>query len=383
MSSMIIEGSGTNALLARSIHQPKWGSYLGVLKNKQTGTPVYFDAIGTGKEYRKLARAINLRFPVPIDDMIFELYAEHPLSGVKEKVLEQPVLLADLKQDSQSTEKVTVKELSLSKLKKSLRVNIYAEGYKINEKNTFFKQALKVVKTLKSEHFPGVKYMSFYAVFSPSAKTLDEPHNMGLPVPEFDSFLGLYYPYWDDFGRWYHVVYPTREQKFRHALAVAPYDYPIVLINNDGYWGVGNYMSHTAIPGGNVQNFTYLLVHEFGHFLGLNEEYEGGGRTELEFAAGIAEPWSQNMTFLNSSDYADLKWNAFVSPQTKLPTPASDWTSNPPLYGAYQGGYGDSTSNGRVNHKPGLNCVMESHRSFCAVCNQGILDVVHFDLGYE
>ncbi|WP_370449384.1 M64 family metallopeptidase [Legionella sp. km772] len=223
--------------------------------------------------------------------------------------------------------------------------------------------------------------MSFYAVFNPSQEQLGKAKNLGFPIPEFNSFLGLYYPYWDNFGRWYHIVYPTRENKFRQALASAPYDYPVVLVNNSDYWGVGNYMSHTAIPANNDAYFTYLLLHEMGHFFGLNEEYEGGGRTELEFAPGISEPWSQNISFLENPSYAALKWNQFVNPNIVLPTPDNVWHSSPPVYGAYYGGYGDSQSSRARSHKPGFNCVMESHEQFCSVCAKGILDVVQFSLG--
>ena len=37
VSNLVIEPSGTSALLARSTHKPKWGSYLGVLKDNVTG----------------------------------------------------------------------------------------------------------------------------------------------------------------------------------------------------------------------------------------------------------------------------------------------------------------------------------------------------------
>lgn len=263
----------------------------------------------------------------------------------------------------------------------SLRVNIYAEGYTQSEKMKFWNRAIKTVQALQSQQFPGIDYMDFYAVFNPSHKRLGVAEDLGLPVPEFDSFLGLYYPYWDNFGRWYHIVYPTRENKFRQGLASAPYDYPIVLVNNSQYWGVGNYKSHTAIPADNSTYFTYILIHELGHFFGLNEEYEGGGRTELEFASEMKEPWSQNITFLTTPSHSGLKWNELVNPQMSIPTPYSDWQSTPPQYGAYRGGYGDSPSHQGASHKPGLNCVMESHASFCDICQKGIMDVIRFDLG--
>ena len=43
-----------------------------------------------------------------------------------------------------------------------------------------------------------------------------------------------------------------------------------ILVNSDGYWGVGNYLSFTAIPANNATYFSYLLLHEFGHFFGLS-----------------------------------------------------------------------------------------------------------------
>lgn len=381
VSTLIIEQSGTTALLARSTHKPRWGSYLGILKDNKTGEPVYFDSIGTGKEYRKLARAINLRFPVPARDMTFELYAENPQTGQMEKVVEKNIIPGELVSDERVFRELEIKELAHATKSPSLRVNIYAEGYTLAEKSRFWKHAIKSVQALQNAHFPGVEYMDFYAVFHPSVETLGEAIDMGTPVPEFNSFLGLYYPYWDNFGRWYHIVYPTRENKFRQGLATAPYDYPIVLINSSRYWGVGNYMSHTAVPAANSAYFIYILLHEFGHFFGLNEEYEGGGRTELEFAADMEEPWSQNITFLAEPTYPSLKWSDFVSPQISIPTPYSEWQSNPPIYGAYRGGYADSPSSRGLSHKPGMDCVMESHESFCDICTKGILDVIHYDLG--
>lgn len=375
LAKSVIESSGTAALLSRSQHEPKLGSYIGVLK-EDDGRAVAYDSIGTGKEYRKLARAINLRFPLPKHDLFFELYAENPSTGQMERVLTQIITVAGLAKEAVD-DSVEVKELSLATQSPVIRVNIYADGYLASERQTFWQHAQKTVHALQSEKFPGVEHMSFYGVYHASNKKLGSPSDLGRPIPEYDSFLGLYYPYWEKFGRWYDVVYPTREDKFRRGLAAAPYDYPIVLMNSDGYWGVGNYMSHTAIPAANNYYFTYLLLHEFGHFFGLNEEYEGGGRTELEFAPGMVEPWSQNITFFGNEHYENLKWNRYVSRSTPLPTPYSVWQSLPPIYGAYEGGYADSPVNNGRSYKPGLNCVMESHKHFCDICTKAILDVIN------
>ncbi len=382
-AGMVVEGSGTRALLARSQTKPKWGSYLGVLKNKD-GTTIYYDAIGTGQEYRKLTRAITFRFPIPREDSTFELYAENPQTGVMELVLSKFVSSRLIPREAQEFDGVVeVKELALATKTPTVRVNIYAEGYQDNDadKAKFWQSALKTVRALQGEKFPGVEHMNFYGVFHASNKELGKARDLGMPVQTRDSYLGLYYPYWDNFGRWYNVVYPTSEDRMRTGLGAVPYDYPIILVNNSEYWGVGNYMAFTAIPANSPGYFNYLLMHEFGHFFGLNEEYQGGGRTELEFASQMDEPWSQNITFLADTRHEKLKWNRFVSKTRSLPTPYSEWKDHPPVYGAYRGGYADSTSTKGISHIPGLDCTMESRQHFCDICKGGIEEVVAFSAG--
>ncbi len=375
ISQMVIEPSGTPTLIERSKDKPSFGSYIGILRDKESGQAVSYSSIGTGKEYRKLTRAITLRFPLPDKHVTFELYAENPQSGNMEKVLSQELRAEEFSKENVAND-VEIRELALASKTPAVRVNIYAEGYAENEKNTFWEHAAKTVRALQKTKFPAVENISFYGVFHASNKHLGNPQDLGLPIPERDSFLGLYYPYWDNFGRWYDIVYPTREDKFRHGLASAPYDYPIVLINSGNYWGVGNYMAFTAVPAANTSSFTYLLLHEFGHFFGLNEEYVGGGRTELEFAPDINEPWSQNITFLLDERYESLKWNKFVDKDTLLPTPDQIWKDYPPVYGAYFGGYADSSSSKGRSHKPGWNCVMDRYENFCHICRQAIADIV-------
>jgi hypothetical protein len=142
------------------------------------------------------------------------------------------------------------------------------------------------------------------------------------------------------------------------------------------YTNVGNYNELTAVANGtnNVQN---LLLHELGHYFGLNEEYTNGG-TELVFASGPAEPWSQNLTFQTSA--ANIKWRALIKAGTPIPTPASAWTGD--NIGAYRGGYGGLDTRSHVP-VPDRVCIMSSGTSYCAVCRAAIADKVIFDLGEE
>ncbi|MDZ4678028.1 MAG: M64 family metallopeptidase [Oligoflexia bacterium] len=376
LNSVTKELSGTPGLKKTTSRRDALGSYIGIIRNSQTGEALGYSSVGTGQEYRKLVRAMTFRFPMPQSKVIFQLMAEDPQSGIMKLVLEKTVELPLI----QTIVSIPVETRILSSAvnqNEKLIFAIYADGYLANRKNVFWLQAQKTVDALKRTNFPGIEHFEFVGVFAPSNQALGSATDFGLPVKTRDSFLGLYYPYWNKFGRWYHIVYPTNEKKFRDALGQVPHDYALALLDNSEYWGIGNYKAFTAIPAGNTQYFAYLLTHELGHFFGLNEEYDGGGATELEFATGIDEPWSQNITFLK--DPKNLKWKQFVKPQTPIPTPLTHWSMTTRPLGAYVGGYADSLGN---SHIPGMDCAMSKISDFCPVCKHAIVERVKFDLGH-
>lgn len=370
IGAVVVEPSGTEALLRRAKYPSPYGSYRARLEDAATRVAQSYDAIGTGKEFRKLARAMTFRFPKPSGRVDFVLTAENPKTGLMEEVLRRP-LLAPVAAESSAA--IEVKQVLAAESQPSVLVSIYAEAYSPERKARFWQDAEKIAKTLRQYDFPGAKKMEFQAVFSPSGLSIGKAQDLGLPVPDRDTFLGLYYPYWHPFGRWYNVVYPTREAHYRRAIGQVAYDYPIAVVDNSEYWGIGNFNELTAIPNGHP-SFVYLLLHEYGHFFGLNEEYEGGGPTELSFAPEVAEPWSQNITF----DAKNVKWKKFVEASTPLPTPSSKWTGNGP-WGAYLGGYAD-TEPLHHSHKPGFSCTMESGKKFCPICRAAIDEKIAFDL---
>ncbi len=371
------ESSGTPALLRRAARKDSLGSYHATLFEASSGKTLSYASVGTGSEFRKLTRALSFRFPRPSAPVEFVLEAENPVTGKMELVFRQWLDPAQIPapQPAEPPD-FEVRQLKLASIQPSLALTLYADGYSASGKATFFKDAQRVVDTLKQNSFPMFEQFDFHAVFGTSQKALGSAQNLGMPIPERDSFLGLYFPYWDNFGRWYNIVYPTREKRFRTAVGLVPYDYPFAIVDSGSYWGVGNFNELTAIPSRN-SSFTYLLLHEFGHFFGLNEEYEGGGPTELQFAEGIEEPWSQNITFLK--DPSKLKWKSLISASTPIPTPSSQWTGSGP-YGAYRGGYADSAPQGH-SHKPGQNCTMKSGGKFCPVCTDALKAKILFDLG--
>lgn len=374
IGSLHREKSGTGAFLARSKSQDQFGSYQGFLNNIHSNVPFAFDSMGTGSEFRRLVRGLTLRFPMPTAPVELTLVGEDPQTGVMKTLLTERLDLTKT-EDVPVQNDLEVRELKKATASPALIVNIYADAYRADQKDRFFSDAIRVTTELERAHFPKFENMHLNAVFAPSKLNLGKATNLGLPVPERDSFLGLYFPYWSRFPRWYNCMYPTREVRYRNGLAQVPYDYPIVLMDSSDYWGCGNYNEMTVLPN-NHSSFRYLLLHEFGHFFGLNEEYEGGGMTDLNFAPKIREPWSQNITFLR--DPAQLKWGHFVAPGVAIPTPSSQWTSG--KYGAYRGGYADSEPR-NTSHKPGLACMMSSGSSFCPVCLDAIEAKIKFDLG--
>ncbi len=380
IAEMARENSGTPTLSARTRTRPQWGSFIGVLETAAGQKRVQrYDSIGTGHLFKFLNRELSFRFSAADFDgatrLRFRLIAENSKTGVMQDVFTREFAPAELA--ANAADAVEVRELKKADSSNALQMVIYSEGYLAHERDAFFAQANRVPNVFEQYRFPGLNRIRILAAFHPSSRKLGSAQSLGMPVPKFDTWLGLYFPYWLNFGRWYHVTYPTREQEFRRALAAVPYDYPIALTQSSEYWGVGNYKSHTAIPA-KSSSFGYLLMHEFGHFMGLNEEYDGGGRTELEFAPLILEPWSQNLTFLREP--GKLKWKKHVLDSTPLPTSLSSWSSAKPVYGAYAGGYGDSEPIKR-SYIPGKKCVMESGADFCPICQDALHEMVMHDLG--
>lgn len=371
LKKIVTENSGTKALLNKAIYPDHYGSYLAELSVDGIS---YFDSIGMGKEYRVLTRSLSFRFPLITKVSKLKVWAENPETGVQELVLEEtiePKLATELPKI-----KIETRMLRDSTSAKPLVFTIYADAYSESRKERFFEKAKKVVSVLEKSNFPGQENFRILAVFAPSKSKLGNARDFGDTPVSRDTFLGLYFPHWNKVARWYNIVYPTNESQLRAGLGQAPYDYPFVLMDDNEYWGVGNYRMFTAVPA-EAQEFDYLLLHELGHFLGLNEEYEEEGPTELEFAPGIVEPWSPNMTF--HPHRGELKWEHLVSLETPLPTPYS-MAGN--VVGAYQGGYAGSEPRGK-NHKPVKTCTMGNGGGFCPVCIEGISKQITKDSGTQ
>lgn len=370
-TSGVKELSGTEALAKRARREDRLGSFIGIVSDPATQEPIFQQTIGIGYRYMPALRAVTFRFPELEQPFLFTLKGENEETGATETVLETTLDPATF--SALATQEVELVSLREAMQEPALIVNFYAEGYPANGRDRFLTDARSMVDMLE-DGLPEQERMEFRAVWSPSNVALGSAQNLGSPVAERDSFLGLYYPYWMGYHRWQVIVYPTREKRFRDAIGQVPYDYPIAILDTSVYTNVGNYNELTAVANGTGQVRT-LLLHEIGHFFGLNEEYSSSG-TELTFSPGVTEPWSQNMTW--NPDRGTLKWGALVDADTPIPTPSSAWMGE--NIGAYPGGYGGDDERTHIPVPPGA-CVMSTGDDFCAVCGAAIADKIKFDLG--
>ncbi len=365
------ELSGTPALARRAQQVDPLGSFVGVISNPRTGEEVLQQAVGTGVSYRALTGSLTFRFPAFAQPVTFTLFAPDPDTGNALEVLSETISPESAQPVPRQAVQVT--KLRDASLQPSLAVTIYAEGYLEGSEALFLESADALIDVLQDNGVPGFEYMEFNAVFAPSAQPLGVATDLGFPVPVWDSFLTLYHPYWSSFSRWFHVMYPTDEERFRDALAQAPYDYPFILTDSAEFWGTGNYNAFTVVPA-NIDSFEYLVLHEFGHYFGLNEEYSSSD-TELLFAQGVFEPWSQNMTFQPAA--VDIKWSALIEGGVPIPTPTAQWPRAG--IGAYIGGYAGEDSRSLIPVPDGV-CTMSSGVEFCDVCRAAMRDKLEADL---
>ncbi len=135
-----------------------------------------------------------------------------------------------------------------------------------------------------------------------------------------NTALGTMY---NTFGSARYVL--TEENRaLRDIAGTAPYDFLLILVNDNRYGGGGIYNLYTTCyaitdaPGKEWQ-MDYVYVHEFGHsFGGLGDEYYSSQVSYNDFYQKGVEPWEPNLTAL--TDKKNIKWKSFMKDGTPLPT---------------------------------------------------------------
>ncbi len=249
---------------------------------------------------------------------------------------------------------------------KCIDVAILAEGYTIEEMDTFYKDAAIACESLFShEPFQSMKKrFNIVAVASPS-------EDSGVSVPRLGEWKRTAFN--SHFSTFYSDRYLTtsRVKSIHDALAGIPYEHIIILANTEEYGGGGIYNSYTLTTAHHPK-FRPVIVHEFGHsFGGLADEYFYDDDVMTDTYPLDIEPWEQNIsTRINFSS----KWEDMLVKGTPIPTPTSESEKYP--IGVYEGG-GYSA---RGIYRPADDCRMRTNEypAFCPVCQRALQRIIDF-----
>ena len=249
---------------------------------------------------------------------------------------------------------------------KCIDVAILAEGYTLQEMQTFYEDADIACKSIfDHEPFKSMKKrFNVVAVASPSTDS-------GVSVPRLNEWKHT--AFGSHFSTFYSDRYLTtsRVKAIHDALAGIPYEHIIILANTEEYGGGGIYYSY-ALTTAHHPMFRPVVVHEFGHsFGGLADEYFYDNDVMTDTYPLDIEPWEQNIS--TQVDFA-AKWKDMLSENTPVPTPA-EVSENYPT-GVYEGG-GYSA---KGIFRPAENCRMRTNEypAFCPVCQRALRRIIEF-----
>ncbi|NVO18539.1 MAG: peptidase M64 [Bacteroidetes bacterium] len=190
---------------------------------------------------------------------------------------------------------------------------ILGDGYTSAEMDKFRKDATRLTNALfNAEPFKSRKAdFNVRAVETPSmvSGVCKPHHNIYKRTP-----LSVHYSSFD--SERYALTYDNRT--VRDVAASVPYDFMVILVNEQTYGGGGIYNLYTTVSADN-KFADYIMIHELGHHIAaLADEYYTSS-VAYETPDIKLEPWETNITAM--FDQKNLKWKDLVEKGTPLPTP--------------------------------------------------------------
>lgn len=256
----------------------------------------------------------SVRFPWPLKPVVLEIYKRNA-DNEFDKIWETTIDPASRAVNPATANNKFVVEPMVENGPASEKVDIVmlGDGYTQAEMGKFIADAQRLTEELLAvEPFAGRRNdINIRAVKTPSEVSgVNRPH----PGIFKRTPLGVSYSAFD--SERYALAYDNRT--LRDVAAAVPYDFMIILINEETYGGGGIYRLYSTVAVDNKFS-DYIFVHEFGHhFAALADEYYTSS-VSYDMGAVTVEPWEANITALR--DPENIKWNHLVEAGTPLPTP--------------------------------------------------------------
>ena len=305
--------------------------------------------------------------PMPIEDVIAEIVLRDNTG--KESVLRHTISPNDkLIRDRSRQQRLPHKYIHKGgDSKECIDVVILAEGYTVDEMDTYFKDAqIATEEILSYEPFKThADKFNFIVIASPS-------EDSNVTVPQDNEWRTT--AVGSNFLTFYMDRYLTSSNVYAmYDLATnIPCEHFIILANTDTYGGGGIYNSYTLTTAHHPA-FRPVVVHEFGHsFGGLGDEYfylTTDNNDEMHSLKH--EPWEPNITTL--VDF-ESKWADMVEEGVEIPTEVTAERTKNYTVGVYEGGGYRS----KGIYRPADVCRMRNNTAerFCPVCERAIERVI-------
>lgn len=295
-----------------------------------------------------------------------------------------------------------------------LDILFLGDGYTAEENDdAFAEDARRMAATLFAfEPFRGYREaINIWGICPPSPASGISRPSTGIHLA---SPIGATY---DAFGSERYIL-TFENRRWREIAAWAPYEFVVILVNNETYGGGGIFNLYATVA---VKNpvADYLFIHEFGHhFAGLADEYYISPTAYLP-PDTIHEPWMANATAL--LDPEKLKWKDLVTADTPIPTPwpqeafdahgraiqqrreqiraenrpeeemsalfaeQAAWETallSEAEYAGRVGAFSGANYDAKAYYRPEIDCVMFSRNAvpFCAVCERAMRRVIERSL---
>ncbi len=249
-----------------------------------------------------------------------------------------------------------------------LNIVILSEGYTAAQYTRFLMDATNAVNTLLS-HLPYQEYREYFDVFAIWVPSNDP----GSDHPAFGVYHDTYFNSTYDPVSDYLITIPAGSagQGKVDALLQAfmpQCRLPILLVNDLTQGGSDGFdktaiASTSAVAAEAPPSPPGILTHETGHVLAnLGDEYTSP-------YPGFPDTEEPNTT--QETNRLLIKWRAWISPATPVPTPASYGDG---AVGLFEGAHYHTSG----WYRPQLNCVMGALGvPFCAVCSEALVLAVY------